>query len=196
MERNIDRWVSRVLLASGLALAMGACSSTQMTSTWKDPQAVGAQLSKVAVVAMGKEPGLRRMAEDDVASKLGPRATASYKVLEDIDLKDRAAVESKLASEGFDGVLIMRMAGVTEQVTPGVGPYGTFGGYYDYAYGAAAGPQVDTMVHVVSSLYKLPEGKMLWSGASQTFDPASVSSVIDGVSQSLAKEVQKNRLIL
>jgi hypothetical protein len=196
MKRNIDKRLSMVLVAAGFALAAGACASTQMTSTWKDPNAAGAQLSKVAVVAMAKDQGVRRMAEDDMASKIGSRVTPSYKVLEGIDLKDRAAVKAKLAHEGFDGVLVLRMAGVTEQVTPGMGPYGTFGGYYDYAYGAAYGPEVDTLVHVVSSLYRLPDEKMIWSGASQTFDPDSIRDVLDGVSKAVAKEVQKNRLIL
>jgi hypothetical protein len=196
MKRNIERRLSSALVTAGFALALGACSSTQMTSTWKDPNAAGAQLSKVAVVAITKDEGVRRMAEDDVASKIGPRVTPSHKVLEGVDLKNREAVKSKLVQEGFNGVLVVRMAGVTEQVTPGVGPYGTFGDYYDYAYGAAWGPEVDTLVHVVSTLYTLPDSKMIWSGASQTFDPDSIKDVFDGVSKALAKEVQKNRLIL
>jgi hypothetical protein len=189
-ERN--RWALWLGLAAGLALAGGACSSTQMTNTWQSPNTAGAKLTKVAVVSLAKDEAIRRMAEDDMASQLGPRSVASYQVLEGIDLKDRAAVKSKLVREGFDGVLIMRLAGVTETVTPGM----AFDPYYDWAYGTAYGRQVETKVHVVSSLYSLPDSKMIWAGTSQTFDPTSVKEVLDGVSKAVAKEVQKNRLIL
>jgi hypothetical protein len=192
MKGTLSVW----LAVAGLALAVGACSSTQMTNTWKDPAAAGTQLTKVAVVSLSKDEAIRRMAEDDVASQLGPRAVPSYSVLQGMDLKDRQAVKAKLMREGFDGALVMRFAGVTEQVTPGWGPYGTFDTYYDYAYGTVYGPQVDTQVHVVSSLYSLKENKMIWAGTSQTFDPSSVKDVLDGVSKAVAKEVQKNRLIL
>jgi len=196
MKTQMNPWGLSVVLAATLALAAGACSSTQMTNTWQAPNAAGTQLTKVAVVSLAKDEAIRRMAEDDVAGQLGPRAVPSYQVLAGMDLKDRQAVKSKLVQEGFDGALVMRLAGVTETVTPGMGPYGTFDGYYDYAYGSAYGPQVDTKVHVVSSLYSLPDSKMIWAGTSQTFDPSSVKEVLDGVSKAVAKEVQKNRLIL
>ena len=40
-----------------LALATASCASTEMTSTWTDPSAKGASLSKVAVVCLTKDPG-------------------------------------------------------------------------------------------------------------------------------------------
>src|SRR5436190_3336872 len=109
------------LALGGLAIAaMGAsCASTEMTSSWTDPTARGAALSKVAVVCLTKDPGLRRMAEDTAASQLqGAQAIPSYQVLGDTDLRNRDSVKNMLATAGFDGVLIMRLAGVTERVTP------------------------------------------------------------------------------
>ena len=119
-------------------LAMG-CASTEMTGTWTDPSAKGAAMSKIAVVAMTKDPGLRRMAEDATASQMsGAQAVPSYQILGETDLKDRTAVKAKLRDAGFNGVLIMRMAGVTEQVD--AVPYGTFDGYYGWAGDAVYGP--------------------------------------------------------
>src|SRR5262245_31605513 len=116
----------RVVLL-GLALALVGCASTEMTSTWTDPSAKGASLSKAAVIALVKDPGLRRMAEDTAAAQLqGAQAVPSYRVLGDVDLKNRDAVRAKLMEQGFQGVLAMRLAGVTQQVSPAA--YGTFGG--------------------------------------------------------------------
>jgi hypothetical protein len=181
----------------GIVLAAG-CASTNMTSTWTDPAAKGASLSKIAVVSLAKDPGLRRMAEDAAAAQLtGAQAVPSYQVLGDVDLKNQEAVRSALVSQGFQGVLVMRLAGVTEQINPAT--YGTFGGYYGWAAGDMYAPgyvQTDTVVHVVSNLYSLQDDKLIWSGVSQTFDPSSAKDVMQGVSKAVAKSIQKDRLVL
>jgi len=195
--------LTRVALAIGLltlaALEPG-CASTEMTNTWVDPSVQGVPLSKVAVIALSKDPGLRRMAEDAAASQMAKaQAVPSYQVLGDTDLRNRQAVQAKLLAAGFNGVLVMRLAGVTEQSSPVAAPYGTFGGYYDWATGMVYAPgymQTDTIVHVISNLYSLPEDKLVWSGTSSTFNPASTRDVMDGVSKAVAKSMTKDRVIL
>jgi hypothetical protein len=176
-----------VLIA--LAIAAVGCATTEMTSTWTDPTARGASMARIAVIALSKDPGLRRMAEDTAASQMrGAQAVPSYEV-----------VKAKLLAQGFQGVLVMRMAGVTEQVTAVGGPYGTFDGYYDWAGSAVYAPgylETDTIVHVVSNLYSLDQNKLVWSGVSQTFDPASAKSFMTDVSKAVAKSLEKDRLIL
>jgi hypothetical protein len=181
------------------ALAAG-CASTEMTSSWTDPSARGATLSKVAVICLTKDPGLRRMAEDTAAAQLrGAQAVPSYQVLGDTDLRNRESVKNMLLTAGFNGVLVMRLAGVTERVTPVGSPYGTFDGYYDWAGAAVYAPgylETDTIVHVVSNLYSLDQNKLVWSGVSQTFDPSSARQFMTDVSKAVAKSLQKDRLIL
>jgi len=191
-----------LLTTVGLAIALAtSCATTEMTSTWTDPAAKGAPLSRVAVICMTKDPGLRRQAEDAAASQLqmkGAQGIASYQLVGDTDLKDREAVKAKLRAAGVDGVLVMRMTGVTEQASMVDGPYATFDGYYDY--GAAVYEpgyvQTDTIVHAVSNLYSLADNKLIWSGTSQTFDPASATQFMNDVSKAVAQTLQKNRLIL
>ena len=52
----------------------------------------------------------------------GAQAIPSYQLLGDTDLKDREAVKGKLRAAGVNGVLVMRLAGVTERVSPVDGP--------------------------------------------------------------------------
>jgi len=186
-------------LALGLATAIG-CASTEMTSTWTEPSAKGTELSKVAVVCLAKDPGLRRMAENSAAANLtGAQAVPSYQVLGDTNLKDREAVKKQLTAQGFQGVLVMRLAGVNEQVTPVPAPYTNFDDYYTWAGDAVYAPrylETDTVVHVVSNLYSLQDQKLIWSGVSQTFDPASAKSFMNDVSKAVAKSLQKDRLVL
>ena len=183
-----------------LAALVASCASTEMTSTWTDPAAKGAALSKIAVVCLTKDAGLRRMAEDTTASKLaGAQAIPSYQILGDTDLRDLDAVKSKLRAAGINGVLVMRMTGVSEQVTDVGGPYGTFDGYWGYAAGAVYAPgylQTETVVHMVSNLYSLEQNKLLWSGVSKTFDPGSAQAFMTDVSKAVAKSLEKERLVL
>jgi hypothetical protein len=192
----------RVLLVSaacGLAVAVG-CASTQMTSTWLDPNATATPLRKVAVICLAKDPGTRRMAETEAAKQVkGTAAVPSYTVVADADLHNREAVKTKLRDQGFDGALVMRLAAVTEQVSTVGGPYSTFDGYYDWADATVYSPgylETDVVVDVVSNLYSLPDNKLIWSGTSRTFDPSSTKDAVSDVSKAVAKEIQKDRLVL
>jgi len=183
-----------------LAALVASCASTEMTSTWTDPAAKGAALSKVAVVCITKDAGLRRIAENTTASNLaGAQAIPSYQILGDTDLKDLDTVKSKLRAAGINGVLTMRMTGVSEQVNNAIGPYGSFDTYWGYAAGAVYAPgylDAETVVHMVSNLYSLEQNKLLWSGVSKTFDPASAQAFMNDVSKAVAKSLEKERVVL
>jgi hypothetical protein len=53
--------------------------------------------------------------------------------------------------------------------------------------GPWTGYQTDTIVHVVSNLYDLDQNKLIWSGVSQTSDPASAKEFMTSVSKAVAK---------
>jgi hypothetical protein len=176
----------------GMALAVG-CSSTEMKDTWTDPSAQGARLSRVVVIAMTPDEGVRRLAEDEFVRQIkGAQVVPSYQALQGVDLRDKQAVVTQLRARGFDGALVMRLAGVSEQVRPVA-----FDDYYDYAYRAEFGPEVETqtIVRVESKLYALDQGKLIWSGTSKTFDPSSAKDVVDDVSRAVAKALEKKGLI-
>jgi hypothetical protein len=187
--------VAKLLLVVA-AVAMLGCASS-LATTWTEPSAKGASLSKVAVVCMTPDPGLRRIAEDSAAFQLvGAQAVASYRILGDTNPNDRDAVEGRLRQLGFQGVLVMRFARVAKRVNPALS--GGFG-YYGTSSSPVAEPpdlQASSVLHVVSDLYALPEGRLIWSGVSRTFDPASASADMANVSKAVAKSIQKDRLVL
>jgi len=181
------------LAAVLLAAAVASCGSTEMNSTWTAPNAKAAPMAKVAVLALAKDEGVRRTAEDEFVQHLkGAQGVPSYKALAHVDRTDKKAVREKLREQGFDGVLVMRLAGASEQVAPV-----PFDAYYPIAYGEAYGTpvQTETVVHVVSSLYSV-DGKLIWSGTSSTFDPGSARKVVDDVSRALAKKLEKEGLLI
>ena len=191
----------RTLVAGALAAAMFAgCASTEMTGTWTAPTAPGAALSRIAVICMTQDEGLRRMAEDAAAAQLtGAQAVPGYQALGDVDMHDPQAVNEKLEAQGFEGVLVMRLTSVSEQVVPTAGPGPTFVGYYGWAAPMVYSPtylQTETVVHMVTNLYSLKEeGKLIWSGASKTFNPASGHDAVADVAREVAKYLEKQHIV-
>jgi hypothetical protein len=180
-----------------VALA-GGCASTEIDRTWKDPSARGILLSRVAVVCLCQDVTVRRLVEDEVVKQMGGTAVfPSHKALPDVDLKDRALVKQRLSAHGFDGVLVMRLAAVSEEAaSPGPAPIGTFDGYYGWAYGMSYGAPVGTVVRMVTNLYSLTINKLVWSGQSRTFDPGSARNLVDDVSRAVGKELIEDHLII
>lgn len=190
----------RALAVAAFATLAMSCASTEMTSTWTDPYAKGKPLSRIAVICLTQDEGVRRMAEDQAAGQItGAHAVPSYHVLDRVDMTSREAVKAHLAAQGFDGALVMRLTGVSERVTQVGSPYGSFDGYYGYAGPAAYSSgylQTETLVHVLSNLYSLDDNKLVWSGVSQTFNPASAKEVVVDVAKAVAKELEKEHLVL
>ena len=197
MNARVNEKAMWALGAVVVATFVTSCASSDMTSTWTDPSAKGLALSKIAVVCMTEDLGLRLIAEDTTASQIkGAQATPSYQILGDTDLKDSETVKRKLQDAGMNGVLVMRMTGVSERVS---GERGTFVDDSDSSGAPVYVPghlQTDTVVHMITNLYSLDHNKLIWSGVSQTFDPTSAKSLMTNVSKAVAKSLQKDRLVL
>src|ERR1700758_1307416 len=103
MKAMVNRRVWAVMSAACGAAMMVGCASTEMTNTWFDPSAMSQPLHKVAVIALTKDPGMRRMAETEASKQIkGAQVIPSYLVLSDEDLRNREVVKAKLQDQGYD----------------------------------------------------------------------------------------------
>lgn len=197
------------------AWLLASCASTQMTSVWRDSQYTGGPLKKIAVIVVNKDDLTRRMVEDETARSLAGGRTQvvpSYTVIATL-VKDDGTIKNALLANGFDGALVGRLAALVEDKTyrppstsvtfggpyMGAGPaYGTFGGYYGYAYTVAYDPgytRVDTRAVVETILYKLPEAKPIWTGTTESMNPSSRAEVVEKIGQLIGKELRSGKLI-
>jgi hypothetical protein len=110
--------VRRRLRWAFLAVALGAaaCSTTTFESTWRAPDARPVQLSgrKVVGLFIGRNPAVRRRAEDAMAREISARGgngVPAYTILSDEEIKDQDASRVKLDGLGFSGVVVMRVVG-------------------------------------------------------------------------------------
>ena len=169
---------SIVLVAAAATLLTGCTNSTQMVAQWRDPQAPPVVPRKTLAVFMTKEPGLRRMVEDKLASRL-PGGVPSYRVVGDDQIADIDAVRRHLKNQGFDAIVVMRLADVSTEVNAVGG--GDVYGYWRY-WGYASSPvyyETETLYSVESALYSFNSGKMIWMARSQTVNPKNANKLAE-----------------
>src|SRR3954465_632892 len=66
---------------------------------------------KILFVALVKDDAARRIAEDKLVEEVNGRGVASYTYLRSVDVgSPEAVISDKLKRDGFDGVVMMRLA--------------------------------------------------------------------------------------
>jgi hypothetical protein len=186
----------KILLYGSILLLVACGPSTKIEKTWTDPSFTPSTVQsykKILVMGLLKDESTRRIAEDKmVAAFKNVTAVQSYSYLQPTDTI-RSEVEDKLKKDGFDGVVIMRLADVDKSVSyvPGTG----YGGWYGYRYSSPGYYQEDKTFYVETNFYSLPETKLLWSGTTSSLNPNKLDRTIDDVIATLKGQLQKQKLI-
>jgi hypothetical protein len=139
-----------------------------------------------------------------VASIKRAKALPSYPIIPDDLLTDVPQVKKRIIEGGFDGAVILRLVD-TRQETTYVPPNasstwddGEWGwGYNSYqSYHVSPGYTVtDTFVRAEINLYAVPSGKLLWSGASETMNPANARAFATDVAKAATAELRKQGML-
>lgn len=213
----------RLLATTTATLLLAACgSSTQLTSSWKNPENTGAPLQKVAVFVIAKNDAIRRYAEDEMVARMPKEVNAvvGYSMFARPE-QDVKKVREYLVKNGFDGVLVTRLVAIdktskyipprtTVQSVPyyGGGYYGgrygyynSFNGFYGNAFNSTyvtttpGYEKKQTNVIVETMLYRLPEGNLLWTGTTETLNPDKKSEVADGIIDIVDDKINQQGLL-
>jgi len=208
------------LLCAAALLALSACASnsppesgSHFIESWKDPEAQPLQVrgAKVVAVVMIQDPKARRSAEDALAREitaLGAQGVAMYTIApgdvtpKEGETKTRAAVESI----GARGVVVMRPVDVNHRAVQTDTPSSNdmYGGYWGGYYGIgwsdpwvdkAPDVRTDLVATVETFVFSLPQNKLVWTGTSETINPASAEKFIHQLAADATKELQKLGLI-
>src|SRR5262245_20836152 len=116
--------VALAALACALACVLAGCGTqTSLTNMWRDPTFSAPPMSKVLVIAVKRDPALRRIWEEGLNKEMdehGVSAVPSYQLFPG-DLPDTQQVIESVRSQGFDGVLITHSLGteVSQHYVPG-----------------------------------------------------------------------------
>ena len=176
----------RVPTAAVLLLGLAGCTaSTRFTNTWKAPDAAPLSVKSgdlVVAMVISKAETTRRSGEDALAAELqkrGLRPIPSFTLIPLDEVNDREKALAAVRDSGAAAVFAMRPVAVNKEQTyvPPTymgGPYGGWGPYYGYGWGAAYSPGyvvTDTIVRVETLVFDLRQDKLLWAGQSETTNP-------------------------
>lgn len=185
------------MLGLAAMAAVTACSSTQVTSTWKDPAAVAAtRFQRVLVIAIVPDESARRNLEEQLAAELrqgGTQAIPSNQLIEDRTALTKESVKGIVEQRGFDSVLVTHYMGTERQFEYVPGTYDAYFGYMSPMIYEPGYLRETTNVRLETRLFDARGGgQLVWSASTSTMDPASAQKAIPEVAEKIAERLRKD----
>jgi hypothetical protein len=200
-----------IAVALLLVVTAGAGASTKLRISWQNPNYAHPRFKTILVIGMSNNLQTRADFEVALAGKIArPGITAIAGT--DILLRPTAGkidlnyLREQIKAFHVDAVAVSRLIKVETDVTyvPGqayfLPYYNSFYGFYGTVYPVVYSPgylQEDTTVRVETNLYSVtePDGVLVWTGMSDTFNPSSAHKVIDGLVKLVVNEFEKLGII-
>ncbi len=181
-------------------LALGGCATTEITSTWKAPSAQPIQRGqKVVAVVNAPDSKQRRRAEDELASEVA-HGTPAHRMFSEAELKDPAAVRKRLEDEGYKYGVVMSLVDVkteTHQVAKPTYEYNMWDEHNTVVVGQGWEDveESHTEVRVVTRVYTVADGKVIWQAESRTMDPTEVKGMVDEIAKAAGERLKKDGML-
>ena len=200
-----------LLLFATLFVLAGCGGMSAIKTSWRDASDTAGAPRKLVVFVAVNDENLRKMAENRVVQSLLPvlPAQAAHQLGLAPQLEN-AEVRSRLVEAGFDAALVSRQVSVdkTRRLIPAQDPllyqplfwgshpyFHPFSPFYPYAYSTTPLVVEDTRVVVETLLYRLPEGKPVWTAVSESFNPASSSEVVEDLIRVIGRRLRSEGLL-
>ena len=202
--------MKKIICLAFIAVLITSCgSSTHIVKSWRSPEVTVdmQKLNKVLVVANLKNETNRHATEDQLVAMLKGKGVASYNYLTKEILEEKESViKQRLTNEGFDGVIIMRLADVAKDVNYIPGNFNSFPGYYNrfwpYYWNTRnnfyqPGHYETTKKYTVeTNVYSLLRDKLIWSGLTSSVDPQNVEKLMSEVAKEVYEKMKKEGFIV
>lgn len=206
MKRNV--LIIAVILVLG-TLLFGR--SSKLIMSWRNPSyAPAKKFHRVLAMGFSNKMEVRADFEDALAAELtskGLEAIAGNTILlrppgTKLDL---TYLREQIAANQIEAVVVSRLVKVDNTVTyvpgtPYFTPYpyyNTFYGYYGTLYPMIYSPgylEKEKKVRVETNLYvtTAPDGQLIWTGTTDTFNPSNVHNAIKGLVNLLVTKMEKD----
>jgi hypothetical protein len=201
-----------LLIAILPSLGLLAASAPKVEFSWRNPNYTGGTFTNILVLALNGKAENRAEFEDDLVAAItrpGGMAAQSYQFLPrpdvtPIDMNDLRAV---VREQKFDAVVVARLTKrvmkttyVPGQVYAPAAYYATFYGYYGAMSPVVYSPgymQTEKEAQVEVNVYSTakPDGELVWTGTSNTFEAKSVLKVIRELVKIVTLEMENSNII-
>jgi hypothetical protein len=165
-------------------VAAAGCASTKLVSVFVDPHFAGGPFRKLLVVGLGASEGGRAAFENAVADRLAAQGVlgvaSSGLIASEADVT-REALRGWVERDGYDAVLVTRLADVKRETSYQPPTYTDFYGYWGHygSYVTSPGYVLETTTLLVeSTLFDAATAKVVYSAESRSFQPDSRDEVI------------------
>jgi len=199
------RTLTKAVLAATAAVALAACATTSLQSTWKDPAAAPLNLKgkKVVALVVTDEEALRYATEEEAAREItahGAIGVPAYRLLPQAQIRDKERARAIFEREGIEAVVAVRQVAKEKELSgsfwsnPG---YSSFWGpgFWGGGWGGDGYLRTDTILIVETLVYSLQQNKLVWASQSQTMNPTQVGSFVRELSKTLGTEMEKQGLL-
>lgn len=208
--------LSRVSVLYVILLTLTAASgkSIKMVASWFNPNYKGQKFHKVLVIGVAQDLKVRADFEDGMAAHLarpGVQTIPGNQILLRPDPNAKPNFDylrAQVRSHQIDAVVVSRLLRIDKEVTsiPSSTYVAPFPYYYSlYGYLGAVYPVVydpgytreDTTVSVETNVYdtRQPDGDLVWTGVSNSFNPKSAKTVADGLAKEVPRQMEKDGLL-
>jgi hypothetical protein len=203
------------LLGIALAVLMGGCRSSQITSFWKAPDTRARSYNKILVLGLIRDNDrqLQESMEKHLAGDLQDMGYTAISSLQEFGpkafdkLEEDPALE-KLRGSGFDAVVTIVLLDKEKErrYVPGHPYYTPYGIYYNrfWHYRSTLYFRIyepgyyvtDTRYFWESNFYELEAQKLLYSAQSKSFDPSSTETMGHEYGKLIAKNLVKEGVLM
>jgi hypothetical protein len=209
--------LSRSILLSFFLLSVltaVSAKSIKMVTTWFNPKYEGQAFHKVLVIGVAQNLEVRADFEDAMAAEIarpGIETIPGNQILLRPDPKakpDFDYLRAQIRDNHIDAVVVSRLLKVDKKVIsiPSSTYIAPFPYYYSfYGYLGAVYPVIydpgyereDITVTVETNVYATskPDGDLVWTGVSESFNPKSAKKVADGLVREVPKQMEKDGLL-
>ena len=196
------------------ALTAVSAKSFKMVTSWFNPNYEGQAFHKVLVIGVAQNLEVRADFEDGMAAKIarpGIETIPGNQILLRPDPKSKPDLDylrAQIRDNHIDAVVVSRLLKIDKEVTsvPSSTYIAPFPYYYSfYGYLGAVYPVMydpgyereDTIVTVETNVYATskPDGDLVWTGTSESFNPKSAKKVADGLVKEVPKQMEKDGLL-
>ena len=197
-----------------LVLTAASGKSLKIVMSWLNPKYEGQRFHKILVIGVAQDLEVRADFEDKMAAQIarpGTETIPGNQILLRPDPKakpDLVYLREQINSNHVDAVVVSRLLKIDKKVThvPSstyVAPfpyYYSFYGYLNAVYPVIYDPgytREDTTVTVETNVYATskPDGDLVWTGVSNSFNPKSAKKVADGLVKEIPKRMEKDGLL-
>ncbi|MCC9136855.1 hypothetical protein ACFSKU_09870 [Pontibacter silvestris] len=201
-------------------ILFGCAASTEITGTWKSPEATSQNYNRVIVAALTDNAQARQTVENDLQAQLqqrGIQVTKSIDVFPPAMMRERGSdadmLLQRIQGDGHDAILTVAVVdeetetryvqgsgGVYGPYAPmgRFGWYGSFRGYYSHWYPTLYDPGYyteDKVYFLESNLYDADSEQLLWSAQSRSYNPSSIDQFSEKFSELTVSRMQEENLI-